>query len=125
MTDLTPDSSQSDEGPENKSRLGSFPLILALACTALFGVASWWSWRAGALLEPLASSDSISTWDWLTSPLEWNAFQRLPVVTGDVDGTFAVGQKVWVVGASGLILHSADGGRTWERQDNIAWAPKK
>src|SRR5262245_57880937 len=124
MKESAPDSFP--EGPDKEATplRGSFALFVALVCALTFGAASWWSWRAGSLLDPFAPPKSVSIWDWATSPLEWNAFQRLPVVTGDVNGAFAVGQHVWVVGAAGLILHSPDGGRTWESQETIAWAPK-
>ena len=60
-----------------------------------------------------------STFDWFRYPLEYNAFRRLPVVTGTINAVFAVKRTtdVWAVGDRGLILHSSDGGKSWEQQN--------
>jgi len=57
--------------------------------------------------------------DWWKYPIEKNAVARLPVVSyGKLNGVFALpnSEKVWVAGDGGLIAHSNDGGKTWERQ---------
>ncbi len=56
--------------------------------------------------------------DWWRYPVEQNAFKRLPVVHGDLNSVFVLPgtQQVWAVGNGGLIVHSADGGKTWEQQ---------
>lgn len=51
-------------------------------------------------------------------PWETNSFKRLPIVIGNLNDVFVLpnSQLVWVVGDGGLILHSPDGGITWEQQ---------
>ena len=65
------------------------------------------------------------TLDWWQYPIERNAMLRLPVITGDLNGVFALPStdKVWAVGDGGLILHSTDGGRTWEQQTVQSGSP--
>lgn len=56
--------------------------------------------------------------EWWLSPLEPAAERRLLQIDADLNQVFALGgtSHVWVVGNGGLILHSADSGRTWARQ---------
>jgi photosystem II stability/assembly factor-like uncharacterized protein len=56
---------------------------------------------------------------WWFTPVELNATRRLPLVEGDLNAiAVAPGtRQVWMVGEGGLVLHSPDGGGTWERQD--------
>ena len=60
--------------------------------------------------------------DWWLYPVERNAFKRLPTILDDLHDAFVLPgtQKIWVVGAAGLIAHSADSGRTWNRQE-VDW----
>jgi photosystem II stability/assembly factor-like uncharacterized protein len=72
----------------------------------------------------------ITPWtsaDWWRYPIEQNAFKRLPVISGSLNHIFALpdGQNVWAVGSGGLIVHSADGGKTWEQQADIQINPLK
>jgi len=61
-------------------------------------------------------------------PVELNANKRLPLIWGHLDDVFVLprnarrGPQVWVVGNGGLILHSGDVGRTWERLRLVAAA---
>ncbi len=100
-------------------------LYAALACLIAFAGAAWWSWRYAPLPDPFEPAESQTWWQWLTTPIERNAFRRLPVVTGDLNGVFALKgtDHVWAVGDGGLILHSADGGESWEQQSDIDWNP--
>ena len=52
-------------------------------------------------------------------PWETNAVKRLPIIIGNLNDVFILpdSQLVWVVGDGGMILHSKDGGITWEQQD--------
>ena len=99
--------------------------LLAIACLVVFGVAAWWSWRYAPLPDPFEPTESRTFGQWLTTPIEENAFRRLPVITGDLHGVFAVKgtDHVWAVGDGGLIVHSADGGESWEQQADIDWSP--
>lgn len=56
--------------------------------------------------------------DWWLYPQETNAFKRLPAINSDLNDIHVSknGKKVWVVGNRGMIAHSRDGGKTWERQ---------
>lgn len=60
----------------------------------------------------------LFTVDWWFEPIEINPGKRMPIIDGDLNDVFALedGRHVWAVGAKGLIIHSADGGRTWEKQ---------
>jgi len=67
--------------------------------------------------EPLRDP-GVSTLDWWRYPIERNAIQRMPRARGPLSvvqitrdgGT----DQVWFAGAGGLIIHSRDGGRTWD-----------
>jgi len=100
------------------------PFVVVLALIA-FGSAVSWSLHDSALSKPLDPPESGSIWRWLTSPLERNAMQRLQRVRGNLNAAFALRatRDIWVVGDGGLILHSPDGGNTWEVQSQITWQP--
>lgn len=72
------------------------------------------------MLRGVADWD-VTRLDWWAYPLERHAAQRT-VIGGTLLGARALpdGEHVWVVGAGGLILHSADGGRTWMQQHPAA-----
>ena len=80
---------------------------------------------AGLVQPPRADPFQVVTpWttsDWWRYPIEQNAFKRLPAISGSLNHVFALpdGKNVWAVGNGGLIVHSADGGKTWEQQRNI------
>ena len=54
---------------------------------------------------------------WWFTPIERNAFMRMPVIEGDLHAldASADGRVVWAVGEQGLIIGTRDGGRTWMR----------
>lgn len=58
------------------------------------------------------------SFDWWRYPVEHNAFKRLPTVPSSLNHLFALpdGSKVWAVGDSATIIHSADAGRRWRKQ---------
>lgn len=114
-------SEPSAQGPAR--RLGL--LYSAIACLMVFVGAAWWSWRYAPLPDPFEPAEPRTFWQGLTTPIEENAFRRLPVITGDLKGVFALKgtDHVWAVGDGGLILHSADGGESWEQQSDIDWSP--
>ncbi|MEK6210061.1 MAG: hypothetical protein AABM64_06765 [Pseudomonadota bacterium] len=68
--------------------------------------------------DPFAPEPAFASADFWRYPVERNAFRRLPVVTGSLNKIFALadGKNIWAVGDAGLIVHSVDGGRHWERQ---------
>lgn len=65
--------------------------------------------------EPLRL-DTIRGW---MQPFDPGKAKELPAITADLRGVHADPkdpQKMWVAGNAGTILHSADGGRTWVKQ---------
>ncbi len=46
----------------------------------------------------------------------WTQAESVPVRSSLLDATFVSPEQGWVVGHEGVILHTLDGGRTWERQ---------
>lgn len=52
-----------------------------------------------------------------------NQWQQMPVPTRSTLTTVsAQGNQVWAAGHDGVIVHSSDGGRTWERQRANPWS---
>lgn len=93
-------------------RLGlALGMVLVLASL----LAAWMQpVRPGAMAAPPTPGQVA----WWLHPLERNPQLRLPRVTGDLAGVFALPgtQRVWAVGQKGLILHSEDGGLIWVQQ---------
>lgn len=54
--------------------------------------------------------------DFWLHPYERNAFKRLPLIQLILNDVFVLGERVWAVGEGGLIIHSPDGGVTWQQQ---------
>lgn len=88
-------------------------LLLLLTGLTVLGVGSWY-----ARVQPLRLNLDYAALSWTDGdywlyPLESHVWKR-PV--GDFSGVYALpdGQQVWAVGADGLILHSTDGGKTWD-----------
>ncbi|MDD5364245.1 MAG: P-loop NTPase fold protein [Gallionellaceae bacterium] len=98
--------------------------VPALA-TTLIGVVFILAALLGAWMQPLRPLPRVSTailtpgdFDWWRYPLESNPALRLPVIQGRLFGVHALadGKQIWVAGEGGLILHSPDGGDTWQQQ---------
>lgn len=88
--------------------LAALPDELDLRALETRGSSLWIGGAPGGRV--LMSSDHGATWQ--TSRTGYN----LPIN----DIAFADEQKGWAVGALGMILHTADGGRTWRRQRNFS-----
>jgi photosystem II stability/assembly factor-like uncharacterized protein len=60
-------------------------------------------------------------WEWFIYPVEQNVLQRLPQITVNLKDVTIIPKTdhVWVVGDAGLILHSQDEGRTWQKPKNV------
>ena len=98
-----------------KDALASFagPLLIA-ASMALTVLGGWYTDVRRPLPNPL---QPVAGLRWWFTPVERNAFMRLPAVTGDLYAVDATddGQVIWAVGEQGLIVGTTDGGRTWRR----------
>ena len=84
----------------------------------LFAVVAWFTINQAPRPNTYAKTDFRSL-DWWRYPLERNAELRLPQILGAMNDVFVLPEteKVWIAGGGGLILHSTDGGRQWQRQD--------
>jgi len=86
---------------------------------AAMAAASWLAWRQTPhpdMFRFVGAAD-LGRLDWWLHPVERNAFKRLVVrvALADVFGLPGT-NRLWAVGRGGLIIHSADGGRTWVQQ---------
>jgi hypothetical protein len=89
-------------------------LGILLVLAALAG--AWWQ-APRPFPAPRQAMFAPGSADWWRYPLESNPVLRLPAIQGNLRGVHALAEgKVWVVGESGLILHSGDGGRDWGQQ---------
>jgi photosystem II stability/assembly factor-like uncharacterized protein len=82
----------------------------------LLAVATFISYRQPAppQFEP---PHAIGSWRWWLNPVEQNAVLRPPVATADLRSVaFVSPQAGWAVGYDGAILHTADGGQSWQFQ---------
>lgn len=73
------------------------------------------AWRVAARFAPYSAQ-------WWAYPVERNAHWRLAVIDGDLRAVRVASASgaLWVAGSGGLILHSADGGRSWTQQHPAA-----
>ncbi|MEO0852501.1 MAG: YCF48-related protein, partial [Cyanobacteria bacterium J06648_11] len=56
---------------------------------------------------------------------EWDKAQRpgRALSFGYLDATFQDSDNIWVVGGSALVIHSSDGGTTWEEVGKLGNVP--
>ena len=87
---------------------------------ALAGIAALLIETIAALMqaprvEPMRTAMPLSL-EWWRYPVERNAIQRMPVTGGPLSAVYALRgtDEVWFAGTGGLIVHSRDGGRTWD-----------
>ena len=117
-----------------ESRRPRSATALFVTALLLFVVGSLVAWQQPPRLFPLKPQ---TTSEWWLQPLEVNAFQRMPRMGGSLSDVFVVPTtgEVWAVGGvilsrtisssilrnalknlnTGFIVHSRDGGRTWEQ----------
>lgn len=109
--------------PGARAQALTFTLLGATLILAALAGAWLQAPRPAALASPAAFAPGDP--DWWRHPLESNPTLRLPAIQGNLRGVHALadGQRVWVVGEGGLILHSADGGATWRQQHPRPAAP--
>ena len=109
-------SHKSRPGTDGTSRVRRFRSWRLVPIAAALFVATTW-----ALVQPTRRyALHQSAWtqaSWWLSPVEHNAIARLPFVRGQLNGLAARpgSMHVWVVGDRGLVLHSPNAGRTWNR----------
>lgn len=137
----------SDEGSglaETKARLDPSPpgKFSARWQRRVWGARAYWGCLTGLVLGLLATlwlgahqephpdmQRQVANWDllrpaWWAYPLERNAFKRR-VLRGRLNDVFLLpdASQAWAVGGGGLILHSPDGGKTWQQQRPSPPAP--
>ena len=87
-------------------------MAILIAAVTIFLVSTF-----AALMQPprLFPLKPDTFWEWWFYPVEYNSFQRMPLVTASLRDVFVVPETkhVWVVGDKGLVLNSQDGGITW------------
>jgi photosystem II stability/assembly factor-like uncharacterized protein len=111
-SEISSSSSSNDEkpGPDQSA----FGWLIGLATLLLLGSVLF-AWKQPP--NPDANRTAASGWiDDLRYPIEQNAFKRVTVINDNLRAIFALEQRVWAVGDRGLIVHSEDGGKTWEPQ---------
>lgn len=98
----------------NKRPHHSVWVALLITAFAAACAAGYWTDRVRRLPDPLVP---VSGWRWWFTPIERNAFLRLPVIQGEIRDIYASAGSdiVLAVGERGLILRSDDSGRTWKR----------
>lgn len=96
---------------------------LGAAVSLLVATSLWFCWLQPVHPDAYRVSEPTS-WEWWSQPVEINAPARLPRLPRvDLHRAFFRGLNGWVVGDLGLILHTQDGGASWQRQDNVNWDP--
>ncbi|HEY6323063.1 MAG TPA: P-loop NTPase fold protein [Thermoanaerobaculia bacterium] len=125
---------QSSQPSQSRSSDASSSTVRGSAGRGRFGHPASWYVAAAVLLatstlvavrqQPRSDvyrATSAREPEWWLQPVEFNAARRLPLVWSDLNDLFVLpgdsqaGPQVWVVGNGGLILHSADLGRTWKQ----------
>jgi len=98
------------------SRPDRWKLALFAFSLLLLVVSTWLALRQPAPPEFASVPASFSPRWWVT-PLERNAVLRPPTTAENFFSVnFANSQSGWAVGPRGTILHSEDGGQTWNKQ---------
>ena len=95
----------------------SFRFILFTLCLLIFLISTFFAFTQDPRPNPFKPVKTPSL-DWFKYPLEQNAFKRLPVISVRLNDVFVLpdGKKIWAVGMSGMIVHSYDGGKSWQQQ---------
>jgi hypothetical protein len=71
----------------------------------------------GAYLQRPSNDPKPSRTGWLLQPPERNSFLKYPTISSNLIGVHFVGPKRgWAVGSDGTILHTIDGGQSWQPQ---------
>ena len=111
-SEMPSSSALNDEKPGSKQ--SAFWWLIGLATLLLLGSA-WIAWKQPP--NPDANRTAAPGWiNALQYPIEQNAFKRVTVIDTSLEAVFALDQRVWAVGSRGLIVHSEDGGKSWNRQ---------
>ncbi|WP_146161999.1 YCF48-related protein [Nitrosomonas oligotropha] len=109
---MSSSSASNDEKPSPDQ--SAFWWLIGLATLLLLGSA-WIAWQQPP--KPDANRTTAPGWiDTLQYPIEYNVFKRVTVINAGLQAVFALDQRVWAVGGRGLIVHSEDGGKSWQRQ---------
>ncbi len=95
------------------SWLVKFKKQVILSCATIFVLAT-----ALALYQPVypVAGAQLNGWNYFFYPKETNPQLRLAGVGTELKGLAVAGNKIWVVGSQGTILHSEDAGNCWRPQ---------
>ena len=96
---------------KSRSRSATAGFAAALLLFVVGSLVAWWQPPRLFPLKPQTAAE------WWLQLLEDNAFQRMPRISESLNDVLVVPKtgEVWAVGRNGLIVHSRDGGRTWEQ----------
>jgi hypothetical protein len=96
---------------------GSNLVVMLVALAIVTGLA-WQAERQISTTDPFALRPGITSLRWWSEPIERNPHLRVPFTYADLNAmTFLDdGLRGWAVGEGGMILHTENGGLTWERQ---------
>ena len=107
-------SSSASNGEKPELNQSVFWRLIGLATLLLLG-STWFAWQQPP--HPNSNRFTMEGWtDRFWYPVEHNAFKRVTIISADLNAVFALDQRAWAVGDLGLIVHSEDGGKTWEPQ---------
>ena len=116
MAEATKKQSTARSDVTNKAVGRQQPLgVTVVIALVIFSLASIFAFKQAPRSNPYAPP---TLWEELFKPREHNAFMRLAVITGNLSDVFVVpgSDYIWAVGNNGLIIHSKDGGETWQQQ---------
>ena len=89
--------------------------VTVVIALVIFSPASIFAFKQSPRPDPFVPP---TLWEKLFKPQERNALMRLAAISGDLSDVFVLpgSEYIWAVGKRGLIIHSQDGGETWQQQ---------
>ena len=101
----------------SKMNVQGFWLLIAFATLLLVG-SSWFAYKQEPHPDAYRAAPDWFSSDFWWYPVERNAFKRLSSINVSLRAihVHADGQHIWVTGSGGAIVHSSDGGKSWQGQ---------
>ncbi|MBX9894573.1 MAG: hypothetical protein K2Y09_05255 [Nitrosomonas sp.] len=101
----------------SKAKRQGFWLLIVLA-TVLLLVSSWVAWEQEPHPDAFRAAPDWLSKDFWWYPFEINAFKCLPEIRSGLTAIHmhTDGQRGWAVGYDGTIVHTRDGGTSWQDQ---------